>query len=167
MAPRARNTASVSALGNADQTFSSNVPWTEKLIGYDEGTLSDEHVAAGDDESAVGQRGQVGYRAGAEAGPAQRLAVHPEPRDAAVGVDVEPEMGDAVHPGDGKWVLGVAPQSGAAEDLPPRGARSIGQLLGGSLAIHRGSVERALLGIVAPEEAGVHHDAPYQRGNAG
>ncbi len=36
------NKATVTAIGNPDQTATAEVKWTENLIGYDEGTLSDE-----------------------------------------------------------------------------------------------------------------------------
>ena len=57
--------------------------------------VAEEHVAAPDDQAAVLERGEIGEDAGLERRIPRRFAVDSQPGHAAVGIDVEPEMGHA------------------------------------------------------------------------
>ncbi len=82
---------------------------------------AEEHVAADQRPRAVFQRGKIDQAAEALqlAQIGQHFAVHPEPRNAAVGKDVEAQVGEAAAVADGEFVLAIALQRRAREDFDP------------------------------------------------
>jgi hypothetical protein len=71
--------------------------------------VAEEHVAAHHDEAAVLHRRQVQHLAAREPrGIGPRFAVHAQPRHAAVGIDVEAQVRQALVTREGERVLRVA-----------------------------------------------------------
>src|SRR5205823_13476513 len=120
---------------------------------------AEEHVAAALDDRAVLERREVD-----EARRELRvdLAVYAQARDAAVGDDLELDVGEPTICFDLKLVLGVARQL-AARDLDPVRAIDPAQV---ERVVDLGGEHAARLGEVAAEERGVDDDATNAPGHA-
>src|SRR5262245_24896712 len=80
----------------------------------------EEHVAAGDDEAAVLRGREIYIAAFAEPIPVgDDVAVRPKPRDTAVWVDAETQMGCSRGFGDREQVVRVAFERPARQNLDP------------------------------------------------
>jgi hypothetical protein len=99
--------------------------------------------------TGVGQRSEVG----------KRFAVHPEPRDPAVGEDVEAKVGDPERRGHVEPVARVPLERGLGQQLEPLHPGDV-------VLLDHGTLDRAAIGVVAPEEAGVDDDAADDPGHA-
>ena len=128
---------------------------------------AEEHVVAGDDETAVLRRREVDeLRAVAPAHPARArhdVAVHAETRDAAVRVDVEAQMGEPLRDVDLEAVLRIAGELGPREDLGPlHVAREERRDVG--VPLDARAFDRARLRVVALEVRGVDDEAAHHAG---
>src|SRR5262249_40877252 len=83
---------------------------------------------------------------------AMHLAIDPEPRHPAIGIDVQPHMGPDPMIGDGAEVMGIAAEIGGRQDLGP--ARP-----GIGIVLAAASFEGGGWRVVAGEMAGIDVDA--------
>jgi hypothetical protein len=91
--------------------------------------------------------------------------VHAEAGHAAVGEDVEAQVGEALVDVDGEEVLRVALQGRLGEQLGPHRLGSE-QLLGRGVGAGDGALDRAVIRVVSAEEGGVHHHPADDAGEA-
>ena len=124
-----------------------------------------EHVAADDDEAAVLHRREI-EEANERSLVRRDDAVHAQPGDAAIRIDIETEMRRAARGGrrrgvrHGEHVARVAGERGPRQDLrPPRPlAREVG---GRGCTRQVTAVDARVLGVIAGEVAGVDDDAVH------
>ena len=121
-----------------------------------------EHVAAAGDDGAVLERGQVD-RGGQQPRVRHRLAVDPQPGHPAVGVDRQPDVGEAPLGADVEVVAGVAGHLAASNQRRPLGRGQFGR---GRVALSPAPLDRHLGRVVAGEMGGVDHDAVHDAGAA-
>ena len=129
--------------------------------------LAEEAIAAVDDVGAVRDGGEIDLRAAREerAPVGNRLAEHPQPRNAAIGINIETQMRVAPAIVDREGVLRVAAQLGTIEHGAPD-RRIRGQLRFVRPAGRDARVDRAVRWIVSPKERRVHDDRPDDPGEA-
>ncbi len=115
-------------------------------------------VGGGLGDAAVLLRGQVEGQPGEVPRVGQHLAVHPQPGDAAVRPDVQPDVRVPGGVGDREGVRGVAAQRGPRHQVGPLGGQ---HLLGRGVPGHRRALYGRRLRVVAGEVRGVHHHAAH------
>ena len=120
-----------------------------------------EPVRALDDAGAVLQGRQVDGQAGHVAGVGDDVAVHAEPRDAAVREHVQPDVGGQAFQPHGEGVGAVALQRALRDDLRPVDAGQVGRV-----AVHRAGLDGRVRRVVALEPGGVDDDAADHAGHA-
>jgi hypothetical protein len=110
-------------------------------------------VVVGHDASAVPERRKLmEFVARGTLPGGHRLAIDPEPGDAAVGVDVEPEIVIGAIRRDRHIVMRARPQRHGGDDLAPVGVRA-------RLGLAQTGVDGRSRGIVAGKVAGVDVEA--------
>src|SRR5688572_31091146 len=116
--------------------------------------MAEEHVAAHDDPPSVLQRREVDVSAADERRPVRsEFSVDTQTRDTAVGKDVEADVRDWDATFDFDFVACVPLEGSLGDDLTPW--RVPNERVGRAYAVDATAVERAMLRIVAAEEAGI------------
>src|SRR5687767_11915423 len=127
--------------------------------------MAEEHVAAHDDPPSVLQRREIDVTAADERRPVRSdFSVDTQTRDTAVGKDVEADVRDWNATFDFDFVACVPLEGSLGDDLTPW--RVPNERVGRAYAVDATAVERAMLRIVAAEEAGIDDDTMHDTGGA-
>src|SRR5688572_14995048 len=122
--------------------------------------MAEEHVAAHDDPPSVLQRREIDVTAADECRPVRgNLSVDAQARHTAVRKDVEADVRDCGVTFDFDFVACVPLEGSFGDDLTPW--RVANERVGGAYAVDAAAVERAMLRIVAAEEAGIDDDTMH------